>query len=49
MKIALTSASAGTGNFLDDENFDEIEIFDHVPRNLLVQEVFHKRQINQKL
>ena len=32
MKIALTSASAGTGNFLDDENFDEIEIFDHVPR-----------------
>ncbi len=32
MKIALTSASAGTGNFLDEENFDEIEIFDHVPR-----------------
>jgi len=31
MKIALTSASAGTGNFLDDENFDVIEIFDHVP------------------
>lgn len=32
MKIALTSASAGTGNFLDDENFDEIEVFDHVPK-----------------
>ncbi|MCR4903151.1 MAG: XRE family transcriptional regulator [Butyrivibrio sp.] len=32
MKIALTSASAGTGNFLDDENFDEIEIFDPVPK-----------------
>ena len=32
MKIALTSASAGTGNFLDDENFDEIEVFDPVPR-----------------
>ncbi|MCR4922939.1 MAG: XRE family transcriptional regulator [Lachnospiraceae bacterium] len=32
MKIALSSASAGTGNFLDDENFDEIEIFEHVPK-----------------
>jgi phage repressor protein C with HTH and peptisase S24 domain len=32
MKIAITSATAGTGNFLDDENFDVVEIFEHVPR-----------------
>lgn len=32
MKIALTSASAGTGNFLDDENFEELEIFEPVPK-----------------
>ncbi|SFG70432.1 Peptidase S24-like [Oribacterium sp. WCC10] len=30
--LALTSASAGTGNFLDDENFEELEIFDQVPK-----------------
>ncbi len=33
MKIALTRASAGTGNFLDEENFDEIEVYDPVPEN----------------
>lgn len=32
MKVALLSASAGTGNFIDDENFDEVEIYDSVPR-----------------
>lgn len=31
MKVALLPASAGTGNFIDDENFDEVEIYDHVP------------------
>jgi phage repressor protein C with HTH and peptisase S24 domain len=31
MKIALTSTSAGTGNFLDEENFEEVEISDPVP------------------
>ncbi len=31
MKIALTSTSAGTGNFLDEENFEEVEIYDPVP------------------
>ena len=32
MKVAVLAASAGTGNFIDDENFDEVEIYDHVPR-----------------
>ena len=32
MKVAVLPASAGTGNFIDDENFDEVEIYDHVPR-----------------
>ena len=31
MKVALLPASAGTGNYIDDENFDEVEIYDHVP------------------
>ena len=31
MKVALTRASAGTGNFLDEENFNEIEIYAPVP------------------
>ncbi|MBP5249788.1 MAG: LexA family transcriptional regulator [Lachnospiraceae bacterium] len=31
MRIAIPRASAGTGNFLDDENFDEAEIYDPVP------------------
>lgn len=31
MKVAIPKASAGTGNFLDDENFEEKEIFDPVP------------------
>ena len=31
MKVALLPASAGNGNFIDDENFDEVEIYDHVP------------------
>lgn len=32
MKVALTRASAGTGNFLDDENFDLMEITSTVPK-----------------
>lgn len=32
MKVAVLPASAGTGNFIDDENFDEVEIYDYVPR-----------------
>ena len=32
MKVALLPASAGTGNFIDDENFDEVEIYDYVPK-----------------
>ncbi len=31
MRIAIPRASAGTGNFLDDENFEELEIYDPVP------------------
>lgn len=31
MKVALTRASAGTGNFLDEENFDEMEVLEPVP------------------
>lgn len=31
MKVALLPASAGTGNYIDDDNFDEVEIYDHVP------------------
>lgn len=31
MKVALARASAGTGNFLDDENFEEMEVLDSVP------------------
>lgn len=33
MKIALVPASAGTGNFLDEENFDEIEVTEPVPES----------------
>ena len=33
MKIALTRASAGTGNFLDEENFDEMEVMEPVPES----------------
>jgi len=33
MKVALTRASAGTGNFLDDENFEEMEVLEPVPEN----------------
>ena len=33
MKVALTRASAGTGNFLDDENFEEMEVFEPVPES----------------
>ena len=32
MKVALLPASAGTGNFIDEENFDEVEIYDYVPK-----------------
>ena len=32
MKVALLPASAGTGNFIEDENFDEVEIYDYVPK-----------------
>ncbi len=32
MRVAMLPASAGTGNFIDDENFDEVEIYDHVPK-----------------
>ena len=32
MKVALMPTSAGTGNFLDDENFEEREIYDNVPK-----------------
>lgn len=32
MKIALMPTSAGTGNFLDDENFEEREIYGYVPK-----------------
>ena len=31
MKIALMPTSAGTGNYLDDENFAETEVFEPVP------------------
>ena len=31
MKVAMTRASAGTGNFLDEEIFEEMEIYDPVP------------------
>ncbi|MCR4947269.1 MAG: XRE family transcriptional regulator [Lachnospiraceae bacterium] len=31
MKIALMPTSAGTGNYLDDENFTETEIYEPVP------------------
>ena len=33
MKVALTRASAGTGNFLDEENFDEMEVLEPVPES----------------
>lgn len=32
MKIALVPASAGDGNFLDDENFETVEIRKPVPK-----------------
>ena len=31
MKIALMPTSAGTGNYLDDENFTETEVYEPVP------------------
>jgi len=31
MKVSLIATSAGTGDYLDDENFEEVEIFDKVP------------------
>lgn len=31
MKISLLSTSAGTGDYLDDENFEEVDIYDPVP------------------
>jgi SOS-response transcriptional repressor LexA len=31
MKVSLIPTSAGTGNYLDDENFTEMEVFDPVP------------------
>lgn len=33
MPVALMPTSAGTGNFLEDENFEEREIYDDVPKN----------------
>ncbi len=32
MKVSMLSASAGTGNFIDDENFEEVDIYTYVPR-----------------
>ncbi|MGN0484467.1 MAG: XRE family transcriptional regulator [Lachnospiraceae bacterium] len=32
MKVSLLPTSAGTGDYLDDENFEEVEIFDPVPQ-----------------
>ena len=32
MRVALTRVSAGTGNFLDEENFDLMEITEPVPK-----------------
>ena len=32
MKIALMPTSAGTGNYLDDENFTEMEVYEPVPK-----------------
>ena len=32
MKVSLFTVSAGTGNFIDDDNFEEVEIRDYVPR-----------------
>jgi len=31
MKVSLIPTSAGTGNYLDDENFTEMEVYDPVP------------------
>ena len=31
MKIILTSTSAGTGEYLDDENFEEVDVYEPVP------------------
>ena len=31
MKVALVPASAGDGNYLDEENFDEVEFYEPVP------------------
>lgn len=33
MKISLLASSAGTGDFMDDENFEERDIYDPVPDN----------------
>ncbi len=32
MKVALMPTSAGTGNYLDEENFTELDIYDPVPK-----------------
>ena len=31
MKVSLLSTSAGTGEYMDDENFEELDIYDPVP------------------
>ncbi len=31
MKISLLPTSAGTGEFLDNENFEEVDVYDYVP------------------
>ena len=32
MKVALLPTSAGTGNYIDDENFEEVDIYESVPK-----------------
>ena len=33
MKISLLPSSAGTGNYLDDENFETVEVYEPVPKD----------------
>ncbi len=33
MPVALMRTSAGTGNFLEDENFEQMEFYDPIPQN----------------
>lgn len=33
MKISLLPTSAGTGEYLDDENFEEVDVYEPVPEN----------------